>query len=147
MRVDNRGAVPDEESLSPSCNILSKNLKMCHSKDSVNTVCCPVDSRLINAEFVSYNDRAPPALCLPSRLPDVTHVTLSPRPSPSVFAYSMRSKTGGGNGLGTRLHCAPVAGASLHCVTSLNKLTLVQRCVVLETRSQKIIKSKHGPWV
>ena len=41
--------------------------------------------------------------CLPSRLPDVTHVTLSPRPSPSVFAYSMRSKTGGGNGLGTRL--------------------------------------------
>ena len=40
-----------------------------------------VDSRLINAKFVNYNDRAPP----PSRLPDVTHVTLSPRPSPSVF--------------------------------------------------------------
>ena len=46
----------------------------------------------------------------------------------------------------TLVHCAPVAGASLHCVTSLNKLTLVQRCVVLETRSQKMIKNKHGPW-
>ena len=52
---------------------------------------------------MSYNDRSPPPVCLPSRLPDVTHVTLSPRPSPSVFAYSMRSKTGSGNGLGTRL--------------------------------------------
>ena len=57
-----------------------------------------VDSRLINAKFVNYNDRAPP----PSRLPDVTHVTLSPRPSPP-FLYWKRSKTGGGNGLGTRL--------------------------------------------
>ena len=38
---------------------LSKNLKMCHSKDSVNTLCCLVDSRLISAEFVSYNDRSP----------------------------------------------------------------------------------------
>ena len=44
-----------------------------------------------------------PPSCLPSRLPDVTHVTLSPRSSPSIFAYSMRSKAGGGNGLGTRL--------------------------------------------
>ena len=39
----------------------------------------------------------------PSRLPDVMHMTLSPRPSPSVFAYCKRSKTGGRNGLGTRL--------------------------------------------
>ena len=46
---------------------------------------------------------------LPSRLPDVTHVTLSPRPSPSVFAYSLRSKTGGGNGLGRRLTDVHVA--------------------------------------
>ena len=36
-------------------------------------------------------------------LPDITHVTRSPRPSPSVFAYCKRSNTGGGNGLGTRL--------------------------------------------
>ena len=42
--------------------------------------------------------------CPPSRLPDVTHVTLSPRPSPSVFAYCKRSKTGGTNGLGRRLY-------------------------------------------
>ena len=39
----------------------------------------------------------------PSCLPDIKHVTLSPRPSPSVFAYCKQSKTGGGNSLGTRL--------------------------------------------
>ena len=69
-------------------------------KDSVNTVRCSVDSRLIIAKFVSYNDQALPLSCLP----DVTHMTLSPRPSPSVFAYCKRPKTGGGNGLGTRLY-------------------------------------------
>ena len=31
------------------------------------------------------------------------HVTKSPRPSPSVFAYCKPSNTGGGNSLGTRL--------------------------------------------
>ena len=61
---------------------------------------CPVDSRLINAEFVSYNDRSPPPSRLPSSLPDVTHVTLSAGPSLSVFAYGMRSKTRGGNEAG-----------------------------------------------
>ena len=44
----------------------------------------------------------PPSHLL-SRLPDVTHVTLSPRSSPSIFAYCKRSKTGGGNGLKTRV--------------------------------------------
>ena len=34
----------------------------CNIKDSVNTVRCLVDLRLINAEFVSYNDRSPPPL-------------------------------------------------------------------------------------
>ena len=52
---------------------------------------------------MSYNDRSQPPSRLPSRLPDVMHVTFSPRPSPSLFAYSMQSKIGGGNGLGTRL--------------------------------------------
>ena len=60
-----------------------------------------------NAKFVSYNCRSPPPLCLPSRLPsllpDVTHVTPSPRPSTSIFAYCKQSKIGGDNGLGTRL--------------------------------------------
>ena len=35
----------------------------------------------------------------PSRVPDVTHVTLSPKP----FAFCKQSKIGGGNSLGTRL--------------------------------------------
>ena len=31
---------------------------------------------------------------------------------PTVFAYCKRSNTGGGNGLGTRLHCQPAAVCS-----------------------------------
>jgi len=37
------------------------------------------------------------------------HVMKFPRPSPSVFAYCKRSKTGGVEGLGTRLGQASVA--------------------------------------
>ena len=40
---------------------------------------------------------------LPSRLPYIMDMTLSPRPPPSIFAYCKRSKTGGRNGLGKRL--------------------------------------------
>ena len=83
MRVDVRGAVPDEESRGPSCNIEIQR---------------QYSSLLFEADQRKVCDRAPP----PSRLPDVTHVTLSPRPSPP-FLYCKRSKTGGGNGLGTRL--------------------------------------------
>ena len=74
---------------------------------SVNTAHYLVDSRLINARFVSYDDQAPPPLCLPSCPPDVMHVTFSPRPSPSVFANWKQSKTGSGTDLGmglTRSH-------------------------------------------
>jgi len=46
--------------------------------------------------------RAPPPICLPSVYLTL-HITKSPRPSPSIFAYCKRSNTGGGNGLGTRL--------------------------------------------
>ena len=69
---------------------------------TVKTACYLVDLRLINARFVSYNDQAPSPSCL--HVPDVMHATLSPRPSPSVFAYYKWSKTWGRNGLGTRLH-------------------------------------------
>ena len=46
-----------------------------------------------------------PSSCLPSCLPDVMHVTLSPRPFLSIFAYCKRSKTEGGNTLGMMLQC------------------------------------------
>ena len=39
-----------------------------------------------NTKFVSYNNQAPP----PSRLPDVTHVTLSPRSRPSPCFYILQ---------------------------------------------------------
>ena len=108
----------------------------------VVTDCCNSNSALISPEstgqrtvltlsfecyslkFLDKKDfkilrQALPPLRLPSRLPDVTHVTLSPRPSPSVFAYRMRSKTGGGNGLGTRLVCKYVyvtQNTSVYCI-------------------------------
>ena len=69
--------MPNEESRGPSCNILSKDLRLKRLKDSVNTARCSVDLKLINASFVSYNDQAPPPLMsISSCLPDVTHVTL-----------------------------------------------------------------------
>ena len=46
--------------------------------------------------------------CDVSRAAD--HVMKYPRPSPSVFAYCKRSKTGGVEGLETRLDCDPVYG-------------------------------------
>ena len=45
-----------------SCNIVPKNLRLEHLKNRVNTACCLLDSSLINAKFMSYNDRAPPPL-------------------------------------------------------------------------------------
>ena len=44
------------------CNIVPKNLRLEHLKNRVNTACCLLDSSLINAKFMSYNDRAPPPL-------------------------------------------------------------------------------------
>ena len=52
--------VPDKESWGLLCNILSKSLRLQHSKDSINTAHYLVDSRLINARFVSCKDRALP---------------------------------------------------------------------------------------
>ena len=72
------GAVPDKESWDPSFKILSKTLRLKCLKDSVNTARYSVDSRLINTRFVSYKDWASPPSCLPSRLADVMHMTLSP---------------------------------------------------------------------
>ena len=99
VRVDVRGAVPDEESWGPSCNILSKKLETVTFERQHQYSLLFGKPKADQCKVVIYNDRAPP----PSRLPDVTHVTLSPRLSPSVFAYCKQSKTGGGNGLGTRL--------------------------------------------
>ena len=42
-------------------------------------------------------------MCLPSDYLMSSHMTRSPRPSPSLFAYCKQSNTGGGNGLETRL--------------------------------------------
>ena len=62
-------------------------------------------------------------LATPLSLPSVylmsPHITKSPRPSSSVFAYCRRSTTGDGNGLRTRLHnlLACSLGPSLNPLT------------------------------
>ena len=102
VRVDAREAVP-----------IIVTHKLCVDQPRVYRTTNCIDSLLnvtVSSSWTKYHKKdlkilrqAPPPSCLPSRLPNVTHVTLFPRPSPSVFAYSMRSKTGGGNSLGTRL--------------------------------------------
>ena len=57
------------------------------------------------SSFVSYNDRAPPSPPsppLPSHLPNIIHMTLPGLP-PLFLHTASAHKTGGGNGLGTRL--------------------------------------------
>ena len=51
-----------------------------------------VDLSLINAKFVSYNNWAPPPVCLPSVYLTSLHMTKFPRPSLSVFAYVSNQK-------------------------------------------------------
>ena len=72
-----------------------------------------VDSRLINAKFVNYNDRAPP----PSRLPDITHVTLSPFPSVFILRDQNWSRERPGNEameLQRRVLAGPYGGPVVH---------------------------------
>ena len=55
------------------------------SENRTNAAHCLVDSRLINAKFVSYNNRARSPICLPS-LPDM--IAKSARPIPSPFSHT-----------------------------------------------------------
>ena len=58
----------------------------------------------------NWSHVTPPPVCLPSVNLMSSHVTRSPRPSPSMFYILQIQCTGGRNGLGTRL----VASASLY---------------------------------
>ena len=89
-----RGAVPDHcnsQTLCWSASSLPNNELYWHCLLNVNSLKF-LDKILQEGPRGSSLGTAPL-----SRLPDVTHVTLSPRPSPSVFAYCKQSKTGGGN--------------------------------------------------
>ena len=86
---------------------------------------------------MSYNDRALP----PSRLPDVMHVTLSPRPSPSVLAYCKQSKNGGGNDLGTRLHSTTMCSASL--IPNVQQYSLGMTLVCHDAYFHKLVNFQH----
>ena len=111
VQVDMREAVPDEESWDLSCNILSKNLRLSRSKDSVNTAHYLVHSRLINTRFVSNNNRAPPPYVY------LTSCTWLFQAFPLRFAYCKQSKTVGGNGLGMRL--CKIAGWPVQCTAGM----------------------------
>ena len=72
---------------------------------------------------MSYNNWALSPLMSTLCLPDVMHVTISPRPPPSIFAYCKRLKTEGGNGLGMRLTLIKLASYMYMCC-----------CVICTTR-------------
>ena len=81
-QVDTRRAVHDKISRGPFCNILSKDLRPEYSKGGINTAHCSVNSWLICTKFVSYNDRAPLPVFLPSVYLMSLHMTKSLRLSP-----------------------------------------------------------------
>ena len=104
MRVDTRGAVTDRcnsQTMRWSASSLPDNKLYWHCL--LNVTVSSSWTKYYKKDFKILRQVPPPSR-LPSHLPDVMHMTLSPRPSPSDFAYSVRSKTGGGNSLGTRLH-------------------------------------------
>ena len=106
VKVDARGAVTDRcnsQTLRWSASSLPHNELYWHCL--LNATVSSFWTKYYKKNFKILH-QAPPPSRLPSRLSDVTHVTLSPRPPPSVFTYSIRSKTGGWNGLETRLDCS-----------------------------------------
>ena len=104
VRVDvRRGGggkgVPSEESQGLYCNILSKNLRLWHSKRQCqySSLFDRLEADQSKACELQWSGTAP-------LMSTWRHARdFSPRPSPSVFAYCKRSKTGSGNGLGTSL--------------------------------------------
>ena len=90
-----------EESQGLSCNILSKDLRLECSKDSVNTACCLVDQHKV-CEL--HNDQALPPVCLPSVPLTSLYVTKFPRSSPSVFASDQKLKQPGNKARLALLH-------------------------------------------
>ena len=95
MMVDTQGVAANKEPRGPSCNILSKDLRLeCSNRNSsVNTACCSVELW-----------PKPPNFLLSVYLMS-SHVMKFPRPSPSGFCTIEVIKIGGGNGLGMRLAC------------------------------------------
>ena len=101
MKVDVRGAVPDRCKFTNFALISLESTKQL----AVLMLCfeCYSFKFLDKKERLQDSSSGTAPLMSTLTSPDVTHVTLSPRPSPSVFAYCKRSNTGRGNGLGTRL--------------------------------------------
>ena len=95
QRVGTQGAVPDEESQNPSCYVSTRiGGKSIRKAASIPSIVHDVRDRK------NYYDWAPSLVCVYLTPP---HMTKSPNPPHSIFAYCKRSKTGGGNSLGTRL--------------------------------------------
>ena len=59
--------------------------------------------------------------------PEDSSLVPRPFPPPVVFAYSMRSKTGGGNGLGTRLGGQPIRPKRIFFWTRFENLAAKRR--------------------
>ena len=94
-----RGVVPDKESQSPSCNKNVTFERRCQYRSLFGRL--EADQRKVCE--LQQSGTAPLTF---------TFMTLSPRSSPSIFAYCKLSKTGGGNGLGTRLLVSPHSSLS-----------------------------------
>ena len=106
-----------------------------HTTSCIDAVFRMLQSQVLGQDITRRTSRffvghRPPSR-LPSRLPDVTHVTLSPRPSPP-FLYCKRSKLEPGTawerGYAMRVNEIPVlrAAPSLSCGTECGHARLVR---------------------
>ena len=104
MRVDVRGAVPDR---CTQCN----SHKPCIDQpwiykitSCIDTVFRTLQSQVLWQGITRRASKIVRRASPPHVYPHVFLTTLSPSPFSSVFVYCKWSKTGGKNGLGTRLH-------------------------------------------
>ena len=111
VRVDTQRAVPNRNN---ACFTL-----ICPRRCKQRTVSIARLAYALTSSFLTDSTRkgrrfftghCPPCVYLMA-----PHETRSPSPPPTVFAYCKRLNTGGGNGLGMRLHlCSTITNATIH---------------------------------
>jgi len=97
QRVDTQGAVPDEESQK---TLLAMSVQGLEARAFARQYQYRSSFMMLGTGIIIMTGHHP--LCVTVYLMP-PYVTKSPSPPHSIFAYCKRSKTGGGNSLGTRL--------------------------------------------
>ena len=114
-----------------------------HTTSCIDAVFRMLQSQVLGQDITRRTSRffvghRPPSR-LPSRLPDVTHVTLSPRPSPP-FLYCKRSKLEPG----TAWERGYVLGVSICPVSTVSKWLTVSKRWTIPTLNRKELEMQRS---